>query len=79
MLMNNEKTKQYQKAYQTIYYAENKEKLIKTACTKYTCLLCNRTVNKNSMKRHQSSSICRRNRDIGITAIPASLDEDSKE
>jgi hypothetical protein len=49
------------KQYNAIYYAQNKDRIIKTACEKVVCDRCGRTVIKNNITSHQKSKICVRN------------------
>jgi hypothetical protein len=52
------------KKYNAIYYAQNKDRIIKTACEKVVCDRCGRTVIFNNIKSHQKSKICVRKANV---------------
>ena len=53
--------------YQKKYFNEHRDKLIKYALEPITCNLCNTSIIRNSIYRHQKSKKCKKSRIIKDT------------
>jgi hypothetical protein len=57
------------KEYNAKYYAENKAKILQHVSEKIPCEFCTRQVTRQHMKKHQRTSVCKKQRENEVIKL----------